>query len=118
MSKSVMHKLHKSYANFSVVAALLRSYLAIIETTRNAKPQPLIRKKMDMAVLDTTRPASGTSVTFGRIGAVIANVIGAVASWNDARITRNALAALTDRELDDIGLVRGDIDLVAESKRF
>jgi uncharacterized protein YjiS (DUF1127 family) len=33
-----------------------------------------------------------------------------VGSWNDARVTRNALAKLSDRELDDIGLCRGDID--------
>jgi uncharacterized protein YjiS (DUF1127 family) len=31
-------------------------------------------------------------------------------SWNDARVTRNALSKLTDRELDDIGLCRGDIE--------
>jgi len=29
-------------------------------------------------------------------------------------VTRKALNTLTDRELDDIGLVRGDIDAVAE----
>ncbi|TVP69196.1 MAG: DUF1127 domain-containing protein [Rhodobacteraceae bacterium] len=34
-------------------------------------------------------------------------------SWNDARITRNALNALSDRELSDIGLARSDIDAVA-----
>jgi uncharacterized protein YjiS (DUF1127 family) len=30
--------------------------------------------------------------------------------WNDARVTRKALSTLSDRELDDIGLCRGDID--------
>lgn len=34
-------------------------------------------------------------------------------AWNDARVTRTALNRLTDRELDDIGLCRGDIDRVA-----
>ncbi|MFV2034644.1 MAG: DUF1127 domain-containing protein [Halocynthiibacter sp.] len=33
-----------------------------------------------------------------------------ITSWNDARITRNALLQLTDRELEDIGLTRGRID--------
>jgi uncharacterized protein YjiS (DUF1127 family) len=37
----------------------------------------------------------------------------ALATWNDARLTRNELAKLSDRELDDIGLTRGDIDQVA-----
>ncbi|MDP2739318.1 MAG: DUF1127 domain-containing protein [Pseudorhodobacter sp.] len=44
---------------------------------------------------------------------VVARLFGAIAVWNDARQTRNELAKLTDRELDDIGLSRGDIDRVA-----
>ncbi|MEL7012731.1 MAG: DUF1127 domain-containing protein [Pseudomonadota bacterium] len=36
--------------------------------------------------------------------------VGAICAWNDARLTRKALAQLSDRELDDIGLERGDID--------
>lgn len=36
----------------------------------------------------------------------------AVAAWNNARITRRSLGKLSDRELDDIGLCRGDIDLI------
>ncbi len=40
-------------------------------------------------------------------------MISAVANWNDARVTRKALSRLTDRELADIGLTRGDIDSVA-----
>ena len=48
-----------------------------------------------------------------RIGVTFASVAGSVRAWNDARITRNALNRLTNRELDDIGLVRGDIDAIA-----
>lgn len=62
-----------------------------------------------MAALDTTRPVAGR-LFGGRVSAVFANAFSAVAVWNDARITRNALGKLTDRELDDIGLCRGDID--------
>ncbi|WP_280524970.1 DUF1127 domain-containing protein [Paracoccus siganidrum] len=36
-----------------------------------------------------------------------------ITAWNDARITRRELNALTDRELSDIGLARGDIERVA-----
>ena len=36
----------------------------------------------------------------------------AIAAWNDARLTRKALGRLTDRELDDIGLCRGDIEML------
>jgi len=69
-----------------------------------------------MAAFDTTRPTYGPNGFFGRIGSYIVLIAGAYTAWNDARITRNALAALSDRELEDIGLVRGDIDLVAEGR--
>jgi uncharacterized protein YjiS (DUF1127 family) len=65
-----------------------------------------------MAVYDaprTTAQAAGQSGFF-------ANLIGTLAAWNDARITRNALSKLSDRELEDIGLCRGDIDFVVKSR--
>ena len=69
-----------------------------------------------MAAFDTTRPTYGLTYgligLFRRIGSVMTAVIGAVVAWNDARVTRNALAQLSDRELEDIGLARGDIALV------
>lgn len=45
---------------------------------------------------------------------VLAGLVGRIAAWNDARMTRKALSRLTDRELDDLGLVRGDIEDIAE----
>lgn len=63
-----------------------------------------------MAALDFTR-AQHTSV--GRIGQTFAFVAGAFAAWNDGRKTRKALSVLSDRQLEDIGLVRGDIDTLA-----
>jgi uncharacterized protein YjiS (DUF1127 family) len=63
-----------------------------------------------MALYDATRIQSGGFSLGGRLAAVINTVI----AWNDARTTRNALSTLTDRELDDIGLVRGDIDRISE----
>ena len=64
-----------------------------------------------MAALDTTRPfaASGSA---GRTTSIFAAAFAMFAAWNDARQTRKALSVLTDRELDDIGLSRGDIDSV------
>lgn len=49
-------------------------------------------------------------------GQTIAKTFGAIAVWNDARVTRKALSQLTDRELDDIGLIRGDIEDVAGAR--
>ena len=66
-----------------------------------------------MAAFDTTRTNYGATGVFGRIGEAFTAVTASFAAWNDARATRNALAKLSDRELEDIGLVRGDIDEVA-----
>ena len=45
-----------------------------------------------------------------RISHVVASIAATYADWKDQRATRQALSALTDRELDDIGLSRADID--------
>ena len=66
-----------------------------------------------MAAFDTTRPAYGAAPVAGQFNGFFSKLVAQVVAWNDARVTRNALNALTDRELDDIGLVRGDTDDVA-----
>lgn len=40
---------------------------------------------------------------------VFSNLLGRVIAWNDRRVTVKMLRTLTDRELSDIGLERGDI---------
>lgn len=62
-----------------------------------------------MAVIDTPRVRFASNAN-GRIGRFFANAVASLISWNDARVTRNALSQLTDRELEDIGLCRGDIE--------
>ncbi|MBC6437093.1 MAG: DUF1127 domain-containing protein [Rhodobacteraceae bacterium] len=44
---------------------------------------------------------------------LISGLAGRIHAWNDARVTRASLSRLSDRELDDLGLVRGDIDDIA-----
>ena len=56
-----------------------------------------------MAFIDLPRAGSGS---FGRGLAAMVNIARA---WNDARRTRQLLETLSDHELDDIGLSRGDI---------
>ena len=77
---------------------------AISAATKTNQP---LRKDYQMAVISSPRSAN---VTFG--GRVF-NIIGVFAAWNDARRTRAALNALSSRELEDIGLMRADIDRVA-----
>jgi uncharacterized protein YjiS (DUF1127 family) len=51
-----------------------------------------------------------------RATSVLADIVGRIAAWNDARVTRKALSKLSDRELDDLGLNRGDIDDIAAGR--
>ncbi|MFA8441254.1 DUF1127 domain-containing protein [Yoonia sp.] len=64
-----------------------------------------------MASFDTTRPVAGLSA--GNKTSFVVKMIGAVAAWNDARVTRKSLSKLSARELDDIGLTYGDIEAIA-----
>jgi len=63
---------------------------------------------MAMAAFDPTRPTYSASPK--GFGAFATSLISAFTAWNDARQTRNALSRLSDHELDDIGLTRGDIN--------
>lgn len=67
-----------------------------------------------MATFDTTRTSYG-SPSKSRFFNIISALTAAIVAWNDARVTRKALAGLTDRELEDIGLSRSDIDAVAQN---
>ncbi|MBY6089009.1 DUF1127 domain-containing protein [Maritimibacter alkaliphilus] len=58
-------------------------------------------------------PKTDSAALYGRMGRAISTLLAAISDWNDARVTRNALSKLSDRELDDIGLTRGDIDRVS-----
>jgi uncharacterized protein YjiS (DUF1127 family) len=82
-----------------------------IEMTRQ-QAGPLSRNTI-MAVIDNTRSA----YVSGRGFAPLASFVATVATWNDARQTRNALGKLSNRELEDIGLCRADIEAVATSTR-
>ena len=66
-----------------------------------------------MAAFDTTRPSFDAASVAGVFFRPFYRLVAMVVAWNDARVTRNALSALSDRELEDIGLSRGDIDEVA-----
>ena len=41
----------------------------------------------------------------------------ALLTWNNRRVTRNELHRLSDRELEDIGLTRAEIDTAVERLR-
>lgn len=45
-------------------------------------------------------------------GSIFSRLAASIAQWNETRKTRAALARLSDRQLDDIGLSRADIDRI------
>jgi uncharacterized protein YjiS (DUF1127 family) len=51
------------------------------------------------------------------LSATVSNMVAAVMNWNTNRVTRDALYRLTERELDDIGLNRADIDMMSFTRR-
>ncbi len=65
-----------------------------------------------MAII-TNRPIS----TGFNAATLFNGLVGRFAAWNDTRVTRNALNTLTDRELDDLGLIRSDIEGIAQGVR-
>jgi uncharacterized protein YjiS (DUF1127 family) len=65
-----------------------------------------------MAVIDTTRPTVAGIGIGTRLSGVMTALLAAYSTWADKRSTRLELNRLTDRELDDIGLSRGDIDRI------
>lgn len=65
-----------------------------------------------MAVTYSSRTIANGASFGGRVFGAFATLFGTLADWNDTRATRSALGKLTDRELDDIGLTRADIERV------
>ena len=70
-----------------------------------------------MAATQTTRTAPFGAITTYRFVQMIDVAYTAAANWNDARMTRKALGRLSDHELDDIGLCRGDIETIGTALR-
>lgn len=65
-----------------------------------------------MATYETSRTAPFGAISVFRLVQSVSNGAASFQTWNAARITRKALSRLSNRELDDIGLCRGDIDLI------
>ncbi|SDY21747.1 DUF1127 domain-containing protein [Citreimonas salinaria] len=61
-----------------------------------------------MSVIDTNR-AYASAGSAGRIGSMFLSAFNIFAAWNDTRTTQTNLDRLSDRQLDDIGLHRGQL---------
>ena len=83
-----------------------------VSSKHNASDLSRTEKEHIMAAIETSRPAPFGAITTYRAVNALTSVFGALGAWNDTRITRKALGKLSDRELDDIGLCRGDIEML------
>ena len=102
-----MRGLHIWTAVSSVVFCKCEMYLPDYSAT--ARSQGKLDQTGDtMSAIDVNRIGTNPHST-----GVFSRVLSLLTAWNDARVTRNSLSKLSDRELDDIGLCRGDIERVA-----
>ncbi len=65
---------------------------------------------VSMTAFDATASGAVRVSLVDRIAHALATLAATYADWKDQRATRKALSALSDRELDDIGLTRADLD--------
>ncbi|MEO6299715.1 MAG: DUF1127 domain-containing protein [Paracoccaceae bacterium] len=65
-----------------------------------------------MAANITSRPAPMGAITVFRLVQSVSHVANVFQTWNAGRVTRKALGKLSNRELDDIGLCRGDVEMI------
>ena len=63
-----------------------------------------------MAASEHIRPAPFGAIATYRFVNAFSGLFAAVQAWNESRQTRAQLSRLSDRELDDIGLCRADIE--------
>ncbi len=65
-----------------------------------------------MAASVTSAAAPMGAISIFRSVQFVTEAVTSFSTWNSTRATRNSLGKLSDRELDDIGLCRGDIDTI------
>jgi uncharacterized protein YjiS (DUF1127 family) len=106
-----MQPLHGGVALLQLALHTQHDYLALHEGIGPHFEQ-FENRMLAMAAVETTRPAPFGAITTYRTMNAVTNAFGTLAAWNDARVTRKALNKLSDRELDDIGLCRGDIEFI------
>lgn len=111
-----MFRLHRTYAKSSLELWIFKLYLPLIKNFSLRCSSPDTRTFI-MVAIDTTRAAAPAIAH--RIISALFNVAASFTAWNEARMTRDALSRLSARELEDIGLCRGDIEeIAARGARF
>ncbi|MFD1913113.1 DUF1127 domain-containing protein [Halodurantibacterium flavum] len=80
---------------------------------QDASKNITLKRTKIMATFEPTRTAPFGAIAVLRIVQLFEAGISRLSDWNQVRVTRKELSRLTDRELDDIGLCRSDIEFVS-----
>jgi uncharacterized protein YjiS (DUF1127 family) len=91
---------------------LRRVYFTRIGGGKSLPSCAVFERTTAMAAYETSRAAPFGAITVYRMVQSVGRTVEALKAWNSARITRKSLNRLSNRELDDIGLWRGDIELI------
>jgi uncharacterized protein YjiS (DUF1127 family) len=101
-----MQRTQGRHAKDPIALHMQQLYLAAITRV-------MIERNTVMASIETSaRVAPLGAVSIFRFASLAVQAVGGFVAWNNARKTRNALYALSNRELDDIGLCRADIETI------
>jgi uncharacterized protein YjiS (DUF1127 family) len=92
----------------------MNPHFANLETSLSARAATIEAIHQEAAAARATARARAFRHAFNMIGAGIGAVISAIAIWPTRRDTYKALDQLSDKQLADIGLARGEISRVFE----
>lgn len=110
-TQTALHSVHISIAVLSLLCPDSGHYMR----SRTATNRPIGHRDFPQHTRTTTM-TDETLATAGHKPSFFASLLGALRTWRKTNATRTALSALTDRELDDIGMTRGDIESIARSR--
>ena len=92
----------------------MNPHFANLETSLSARAATIEAIHREAAAARATARARAFGQVFAMIGAGIGAVLSAIVTWPTKRDTYKALEQLSDKQLADIGLARGEISRVFE----
>lgn len=92
----------------------MNTHFANLETSLSARAATIEAIHREVAAARATARARAFGQAFAMIGAGIGAVLSAIVTWPTKRDTYKALEQLSDKQLADIGLARGEISRVFE----
>lgn len=70
-----------------------------------------------MSTIYDSRELRQATASIGGISGIVRAIWQSIQEWRERQSARNALEDLSDKELHDIGITRGEIDYVARGTR-